>query len=369
MNKKTLPTLIAGLAVVATASTSASAAVKLDDDGKVNLFGDVRFRWEYDDRTTSSDANQSRSRLRFRARTGVKYQANDHWGGEIRLSTGNNGNSPYITFNSGSPGSSTNITFDRANIAWTPIDDLTIKGGRMALNFWQQNEQWWDEDRNPDAVALIYNIAGFTLNGAYAVLIDGVDGSWGEDITAAFYQGLYKGKAGDVGYTAALGGASISNANLYPDVGGGSTGLQSDSHWIGSLQAKGKKWLLGADVIQGDANVEDTAVVGQGRIKFGDGWQFRLYYYKVEAFSTLGDGIYSQDNWPNPGNNGVTNFEGIRYQLDWKIAKATSMDLRYYDGERIKDRATILATNPTASDALLNDKDRNRLQLNLTVKF
>ena len=63
MNKKTLPALLAGLAVAATAATPASAAVKLDDDGKVSLFGDVRFRWEYDDRTTSADVNESRNRL------------------------------------------------------------------------------------------------------------------------------------------------------------------------------------------------------------------------------------------------------------------------------------------------------------------
>ncbi len=366
MKKKILPVMAVGILVTACVVMPASAGVKLDDEGKVALYGDVRFRAEYDDRTSSSDADQSRTRYRFRARTGIKFEANDQWSGEIRLSTGNNGNSPYVTFNSGTEGSTSDFTISRAYISFAPVDHLTLKGGRMPINFWQQNEQWWDTDRSPDAIAVVYNIGGLTLNGAYVVLIDGVNGSWGEDITTAFYQTVYKGKAGDLKYTAAIGGASLSNADLFPDKGGGAIGLQSDRHWIASLQAKGSQWLAGADMIQGNADVEDTAIVVQGRYKVTDIMQLRLYYYSVEAFSTLGDGMYSQDNWPNPGGNGVSNFEGIRYQLDYKIAKNTGLDLRYYDGERIVDPATLPAT---ASDAILGDKDRNRLQLNLTVKF
>jgi len=345
----------------------ASAGVTVDEKKKVQLYGNVRFRGERDDRISSSDANQTRTRLRFRVRAGIKYQPNEQWSGELRLSTGKNGNSPYTTFNSGTEDSSSAMVFDRAYIAFAPVDGLSLIAGRTPLNFWQQNEQWWDTDRSPDALAVVYKTGGLTLNGNYTVLVDGARGSsWSEDVIATMYQAVYKGKTAGLNYTAALGGASLNKADLFPDKGGGSTGLQSDGHWIASLQAKGGKWLAGADMIKGNANVENTAVVAQGRYKITNKIQLRLYYYKVEAFSTLGDGMYSQDNWPNPNDNGVSNFQGIRYQLDYKIAKGTSLDLRYYDGERIVDTATLPGT---ASDALLNDKDRNRLQINITVKF
>ncbi len=364
-----LSALAAGimLATCVSVPTLASAGVKVDDDGKVSLFGDVRFRVEHDDQTRASGEERSRTRYRLRARMGVKYKANDQWSGAIRLSTGNNGNSPYMTFNSGTEGEgNSDFSLNRAHIDYSPVKGLTLTGGRMGLKFWQQNEQWWDTDRSPDGIAVVYNTGGLTLNGSYIVLDDGVGGSWGKDITAVLYQAVYTGKAGGLKYTAAIGGATLSNAELFPDKSGGAVGLQSDSHTIVSLQAKGNQWLAGADLIQGDADVEDTAIVLQGRFKVTDKVQLRLYYYEVEAFSTLGDGMYSQDNWPNPGDNGVSNFEGVRYQVDYKIAKNTSLDLRYYDGERIVDTATLPGT---ASDALLNDKDRNRLQLNLTVKF
>jgi len=91
-----------------------------------------------------------------------------------------------------------------------------------------------------------------------------------------------------------------------------------------------------------------------------------LYYYHVEAFAPLGDGTYSQDNWPNPGNTGVSNFEGFRLQLDYNIASNTSVDVRYYDAKQITDDATLPTTS---SDAIMNRQDHSRLQANLTVKF
>lgn len=371
-----LSALTAGtmLATCLVVPTLASAGVKVDDDGKVVLHGDVRFRTEMDDRVNSGGTSQDRERMRLRARVGVKYTANEQWSGEIRLSTGNNGNSPYMTFNSGTEGEgNAGFSLNRAAINWKPIKGLVLTGGRMGLKFWQQNEQWWDTDRSPDGIAVVYNAGGLTFNASYIVLADGVNEagenkkSWEKDITTVMYQLVYKGKAAGLNYTAAIGGASISNADLFPNKNDGTdVGLQSDSHIIVSLQAKGNKWLAGADMIQGNADVEDTAVVLQGRFKVTDKVQLRLYHYSVEAFSTLGDGMYSQDNWPNPNDNGVSNFEGVRYQVDYKIANSTSLDLRYYDGERIVDSATLPGT---ASDALLNDRDRNRLQLNLTIKF
>ncbi len=246
------------------------------------------------------------------------------------------------------------VVFDRAYIGYTPAAGLMLRGGRMPLNFWQQNEQWWDTDRNPDGVTVSYNANGFTLNGGYFILDEG---GWGDDSDVFMYQAVYSGETGGLGFTGAAGGASVdAPAGIY----------QGEQYWIVSGQLKGERWRVGADYIASDADAEDTAYVLQGRYKLSDALGLRLYYYNVEAFSMLGDGTYSQDNWPNPGNTGVTNFEGFRYQLDYKIAGNTKLDVRYYDGERITDPAVLPATG---SDAVMSDRDRNRLQVNLTVKF
>jgi hypothetical protein len=100
--------------------------------------------------------------------------------------------------------------------------------------------------------------------------------------------------------------------------------------------------------------------------KVNDTIGLRLYYFDVEAHAPLGDGTFSQDDFPNPGSTGVSNFEGFRLQLDYKIAKRVNLDVRYYDMERIVDTATLAAS---ASDARFNDRDRYRIQANLNIKF
>ncbi len=86
-----------GAALAGGLPLAADAGVVLDDQGKVTVFGDVRFRAEADDRTRADGTDQDRERLRLRARIGARYKPNARWSGEIRLATGGNGNSPYIT--------------------------------------------------------------------------------------------------------------------------------------------------------------------------------------------------------------------------------------------------------------------------------
>jgi len=330
-----------------------TAAVTVNETYKVSMFGDVRFRAERDDR--SGTGGTDRSRLRLRARFGVGFAPNKEWSGKIRLATNSDSlNSPYKTFGTKQDGNS-DFGLDQAYLAYTGVSQLTLVAGKTALNFWQQNELFWDQDINPDAVTAVCSLKDITLNAAYAVV---ADGNWSGDTTVWIYQAVNKGKVSGMDYTVALGGASLSFPTPLT--------YQAQDHLQLSAQLKSGSWLAGLDYLKSDASTEDTAYVIQGRYKVHPDWGLRLYYYHVEAFAPLGDGTFSQDNWPNPGSTGVSNFEGIRFQVDYKVDTNTSLDLRYYDAKRIKATAGLPAP---LSDAVMSRSSHNRLQANLTVKF
>ncbi len=324
------------------------AAITLDEAKKVTLFGDVRLRAESDSRSDDNgNGDTDRNRLRVRARIGAGYKANNQWSGKLRFATNSESlNSPYKTFGTKDKGNG-DFGLDQAYLTYTPIKDLDFLGGKIPLKFWQQHEQFWDEDINPDALAAVYKINTVTINGNYAVL---EDGNWGSEISTTILQVVQQAKLNNVDYTVALGTAHVkfSNPSTY----------QAKDHWQLSGQLKSGKWLAGLDYLDSDANTESTAYVLQGRYKVLSDLELSLYYYHVEAFAPIGDGTYSQDNWPNPGNTGVSNFKGFRH---------TSVDVRYYDAQRIADAAPLQAQ--TTSDAIMSRNDHSRFQVNLTVKF
>lgn len=341
------------LAVTSTLPPSLSqASIKLDEAGKVKLFGDMRFRGETDDRTNSGDTSQDRTRLRYRARLGASFQVTDEWSGRIRIATGNNQNSPHISFNDGT----LNMTIDNAFITYKS-NGLTFDIGRAPLKLWGASEVWWDTDRNPDSLAATFKTGEFSFNTTYSVLA--TDNFTSQVSSIMFYQAVYASSGSGLKIKASIGGANMNEGDF--------ANYQGQDFVMASGQIKGDGWRLAADIGSSDADTEDQAYVLQARYKLSQNLGFRAYFYHVEAFSVLGDGDFTQDNWFNPGNiGGISNFDGFRLQLDYKVAKNVGMDLRYYDGERLEDKSTLAASD---SQSILNDKERTRLQFNINVKF
>lgn len=181
-----------------------------------------------------------------------------------------------------------------------------------------------------------------------------------DDDTFITAQATYGQNLGDMKLKAAIGIVDIDDE---------SNSYTSDKHTAVSVQLKGGNWRVAVDYVKGDPenagafDGEDTATMVQGRYKLNDMFGLRIYRYDVEAFSVPGDGEWSQDNFPNPGSTGVSNFDGMRYQVDIKLASNVALDLRYYDMDVINENMT-----GAESDAILTD-DRERIQLNLNVKF
>lgn len=340
------------------------ASVSINEEQKVSLFGDLRLRVEKDDQDRDGQTSRDRERIRVRARIGASYKPNDYWSANIRLATGAGSfNSAHMTLGTTS-GSGTDFGLDRAYIQYEPNEDLDVWMGKYNLNFWQQTELVWDQDGATEGLGVAYQLGSVTFNLGYSIV---EEGSWNEDMTLMTYQAVYK----TGGLTLALGGVSLDN-NVDTD---GDTiddyVLRSDRHIMVSGQYKLEDWRFGADIMEGNDKDEEKAYVAQVRYNLSDTSGIRLYYYYVEAFSVPGDGVLSQDNFPNPNSTGVSNFKGFRLQWDYKPSKNTSIDLRYYSMKRLKDRALLADSlfGSLSKDALANDIDRTRLQLNINVKF
>ncbi len=326
------------------------AAVPVGADGKIKLYGDLRIRAETDKSEKQDGTDRDRTRLRYRARFGVAFQPNEHWSAKLRLATTSSQNSPYESFATVGETADLKIGVDTAFIAYTGVSNLTLVAGKTPLNFWQQNEIFLDDDINPEALAAVYEIGAFTLNAAYAYL---TAGTWDTETDSAkknsgvvTYQAVFQGGNG-LKYTAALGGASV---NAHEGV------FNSTQHTMLSVQLKGDAWLAGADYLKSDADAEDTAYVVQGRYKVTKAIGLRAYYYHVEGNATLADGLLTQDNFPS-NEKAADNFKGYRLQMDYKVDKGTSVDLRLYDTE-------IITRGMDGQDA-----ENTRLQLNVTLKF
>ncbi|MCK4794745.1 MAG: putative porin [Desulfobacteraceae bacterium] len=354
--KKILSIFIAFIILVL--YTTPVTATNTVSDENLSFFGDVRYRFEQDDRDHVT--KKERDRHRIRARIGAKYSIDDNWGLRIRLATGaNSRNSPHQTLGSGG---SEDFGLDQAYIKYT-LYSFNAKFGKVATDYWATSEAVFDGDIQDEGVQINWK-GPITLHAGYFIL---EEAGWepdnpDSDVSYTTAQAAYGLDAAGLNIKVALGAVQLK--------GSATKLLASDSTSTASVQMKGDSWRVAFDCLQGNADEEDRGYVAQARYKFTDWFGLRAYYYEIEAFASPGDGTFSQDNFPTPGSTGVSNFEGYRVQADFKAAKNVSIDLRYYEMQPIREGAelALLQAMSPNSDALLGD-ERSRYQLNLNLKF
>ncbi len=122
----------------------------------VELFGDIRLRYEDRQATTPPGDRLELDRPRFALRLGLRGDASDNFYYGLRLETSSNPRSPWVTFGNSSPGpfgkSAAGINVGQAYIGWRPGDWVDITAGKMS-NPLYTTSMVWDTDLNPEGLA------------------------------------------------------------------------------------------------------------------------------------------------------------------------------------------------------------------------
>ena len=274
-------------------------------------------------------------------------------------------------------GNSDEFGVDRAYIETKWGKGGFLWAGKHGISFWEQNEQFWDGDIQPEGVGVGYKLglggdASLLLQSTFTYIVeegwgDTNNNAVGDDDTAYSLQAvLTKG-----GATAAIGRLAVQDDDR-PNLPGGSA-----DYYIASVQFKTKTALpikLGADLLwsdgahrNGSANDatgsangdEDQGYVLNASTKKGN-WSFQFKHYDIETDSVPLAGQVAQDNF-----RFSSNFDGQRYQVGYNFGNGVSMDGRVYDQNQKRSDLTIPANNSWT----MGSEDNTRYQVNLNAKF
>ncbi|MFO1475925.1 MAG: putative porin [Verrucomicrobiota bacterium] len=163
---ETLTNAPATNAPAARAATPATAATPPSDASKwklskaikdIGLYGDLRFRYEYrgaDNLPGASPSTYYLERFRYAARIGIRGDLVDRFNYGLRIETGSNPRSPWVTFANDSnptPSSKANdgIYIGQAYLGWKPADWYEMTIGKMPMPIYT-TPMVWDSDINPE---------------------------------------------------------------------------------------------------------------------------------------------------------------------------------------------------------------------------
>ena len=344
------------------------------DTKKLKLYGDFRFRTEMDRNSmkTNGSLRDDRDRMKYRLRFGFKYMVDNHFefGGRIRSGNPLNQQSPHVTL--GKEFHSDAFSIDKAYLKAKTDDGLWAWVGKNGMPFWEQNELLWDEDVNPEGVALGGKFKmgeSAKLVPVFGYFIAGHAGKkFGDDNKLIMAQLKYSGAMGDNTLTFSSGYIAGKDIPDKPD--GTGTYLLDYGIWATSLQFKLKKAgiIIGADFFKnlqdykGNADMNDVyedqtsgyvASISYHIKKI----QLAYYYAHIEKFAVVD--FLAQDDWVRWGNGNYTrssNFEGHEFRVKYKINKKFNTVLRAYLIDGIVTTGKALETG-------------TRIRLDFDVKF
>ncbi len=128
---------------------------------ELSLYGDLRLRYQYDQRRTTlqppvSDSGSlfaghgaQRSRERFRLRLNADFKLGSNFFGGVQLQTGQAADSANQTFSGGF--ANYNIYISRAFLGWKPVEGVILIGGKQENPFYT-TDLVWDADINPEGI-------------------------------------------------------------------------------------------------------------------------------------------------------------------------------------------------------------------------
>src|SRR5229473_6813954 len=131
----------------------------------MELFGDLRLRYEDRIATSPTDVNFDRQRWRYALRVGVRGDVADNFFYGLRFDTGTYGRSAWVTFADDNVSSSKSAQANKTNdamavglafVGWKPTSWLQVIGGRQP-NPLYTTPMVWDPDITPEGLVEKFN--------------------------------------------------------------------------------------------------------------------------------------------------------------------------------------------------------------------
>jgi hypothetical protein len=346
------------------------------DEKKLKLYGDFRFRTEFDRSSTKSDGSEraDRDRFRYRLRFGFKYALaeNLEFGGRIRSGNPNNPQSPHVTLGKGM--TSDAFSIDKAYLKISDKKGYWAWAGKNAMPFYEQNELLWDGDVNPEGLAFggkfkMGDNASLSPVAAYFVLdnqnlLDGTTTTqkFGNFSNMKLFQLKYVNKMGDNKLTVASGLVAAVLHDNDPN-----TDDFKFNIWATALQYKMNSGLtLGVDYFSNLADIDafvpasfkDQKTGYDFSIKYGmKKFSAAFTYAAIQKYAVVD--MFAQDDWVRWGNSTMTrssNFKGIELNFKYKFNKKFNSTLRFWNVKGIEKTGTDLETG-------------TRIRLDFNIKF
>lgn len=319
---------------------------------KITIKGDIRYRYEWQEK----DNDTSKNRQRIRARIGAYAEVNDFTTAGIRFRTGKDANSGNQTI--GDSFDSKDVYLDLAYFTMAPEDGKygSATLGKMKYPWKVTTDMIWDSDVNPEGAAYNYstkvdNTGLFTQAGYYKV----EETSSTHDLNLGSFQiGATQPLSEKSKLT--LGGSYFYYDNsedfVDPDSGADYTTDYNIAELFGEVSFKDV--LPVPFKLYGNV-VNNTATGGQdngycGGIKFGDAkkgkWEAKVGYRRLEKYAA--PAYFADSDFAGGG----TDVKGVRFKAKYNIAKHLQGAVTYIAGNQIS-----------------NDDDVNTLHLDLIASF
>ena len=364
-----------------------------EEKNQFKLYGDIRLRAEQDwnSRRFNGTFREDRFRLRYRLRFGFTYNWNKgiSFGARIRSGVAESLQSPHNNFGhrefTGVP-----INLDKIFLTGKH-DQFWWWAGKNSFPFWQQNELFWDEDVNPEGVAIG---GSFESNGvqlkpkaAYFITNTGNGNFNPQDPTNGRIDGQMLGGQLELGFkvkdnnvTLASSYYALRNINNVPTTDFFYTGDRFKLDY--SFVVSGLKIDLNTKLpvtigIDHFINLEDYTAVPDtmmnpvyndqnmgfvlsakiGKLTEKGDWLLGYYFARKEEYSVVS--YYTEDDWIRLGNinrNRNTNYQGHEIRLAYAFGARFNVVARAYF---VKG----LVTPDVATES------GNRFRLDLNMKF
>lgn len=319
-----------------------------------NLKGDVRVRYQSQDK--DNDGQVSRDRARIRARLGIVANPNEKWEAGIGLATG--GSDPRSTNQTLENTFQTpDIRLDYAYAKYSPNKIISIMAGKMANPIWGTKDLLWDSDIYPDGIAATLN---FKINDNFEIfatpayfMLDEYSNSKSDPTMTVLQSGIKTNinKNIDMKVAAAYYNFSDMKGNDFSEWSSNSnTRIPTTNNWryeydgftldgeIGFKLSEKIKFVetlsLFGQYVDSDADTNNTGFLygvsfGDKSVKEARDWQVKVNYRKLKK-DAWADFMPDSDFY-----SGTTDVKGMEYELTVGLAKNISLGLDYYHAKPI----------------------------------